>query len=340
MSFVGPVGRLAAACRTALIAALVLNPLHVTAGDAEKADGGLLKAKPHDVGPIFAKGNKSYFPMMLGNGIDNILIGYSGAMVVYYANLTFSLLTTIEALRGACQAGDLLGRKIDPRWRRLLPKLERGIEVNRFHGLIHEARSPKAVVTGSASQLGLFDVLLDKKTLMAQIERSSSREGFLTWSNHGYRAVPWTMCDASAALSRLGLEGAGRYVEMAARFTTTLNGFPEAVRPDGVYVKTWYPTVHGDFVHAVNLLLVRRHQDRVELFAGVPVHWGDASFNSLRVPLGLLVSASRTTKGVVAQVTNDSDRRQQFKVRASGTAAWEELVALNPGERVCLPRSR
>jgi hypothetical protein len=260
--------------------------------------------------------------------------------VVYYANPTFSLLTTIEALRGACQAGDLLGRKIDPRWRRLLPKLERGIEVNRFNGLIHEARSPKAVVTGSASQLGLFNVLLDKKTLMAQIESYSSREGFLTWTNHGYRAVPWTMCDASAALSRMGLEGAGRYVEMAARLTTTLNGFPEAVRPDGVYVKTWYPTVHGDFVHAVNLLLVRRHQDMVELFPGVPVNWGDASFNSLRVPLGLLVSASRTTKGVVAQVTNDSDRRQQFKVRASGTAAWEELVALNPGERVCLPRSR
>lgn len=259
--------------------------------------------------------------------------------VVYYPNPTYSLLTTIEALRHACEAADLLGRKIDPRWRLLLPKLERGIEVNRFDGLIREARSPNASATGCASQLGLFEVRLDKKTLLAQIERASSREGFLTWTNHGYRAVPWTMCDASAALSRMGMEGAARYVEMATMFTTTLNGFPEAIRPDGVYVKTWYPTVHGDFVHAVNLLLVRRRQDVVEIFAGVPDAWGPASFDSLRVPLGLVVSASRTAKGVAAKVTNDSDRPQQFKVRACGAAAWEESVALAPGGTVSLPRS-
>jgi len=260
--------------------------------------------------------------------------------VVYYPNPTFSLLTTIEALRGACEAANLLGREIPPRWRQLLPKLERGVERNRFEGVIREARHPNANVTEAASQVGLFDARLDKETLLAHIRRFTSREGFLTWTNHGYRAVPWTMCDASAALSRLGMEGAGRYVEMAAMFTTTLNAFPEAIRPDGVYVKTWYPTVHGDFVHAVHLLLVRRRQDVVELFAGVPADWGPVSFQSLRAPVGLIVSASRTDKGITATVINDSDRRQQFKVRAFGPAAWEESVALEPGQTASLPRAR
>jgi hypothetical protein len=146
------------------------------------------------------------------------------------------------------------------------------------------------------------------------------------------------MCDASATLSRLGMEGSARYVEMAARCTTTLNAFPEAIRPDGVYVKTWYPTVHDDFVHAVNLLLLRRRSDVVELFPGVPADWGDASFDSLRAPVGLVVSASRTAKGIVARVLNDGDRRQQFKVRACNAPAWEEAVVLEPGQSVSLPR--
>jgi len=254
---------------------------------------------------------------------------------VYYANPTYSLLTTIEALRGACKAAELIGREIDPRWEKLIPKLERGIEVNRFDGVLREARTPEASVTGCASQLGLYNVLLDKTTLLAQIK--SSREGYLTWTNHGYRAIPWTMCDVSAAFSRMGMEGAGRYIEQAAGFTTTLNGFPEAVRPDGVYGKTWYTSVHGDFVHAVNLLLICRRGDVIELFAGIPEDWGDVSFNSLRVPLGLIVSASRTRNRITAKVNNDSDHSQQFKVHALGRKAWEVAVTLNPGETVSLP---
>jgi hypothetical protein len=260
--------------------------------------------------------------------------------VVYYPNPTFSLLTTIEALRGACEAANLLGREIPPRWRQILPKLERGIERNRFEGVIREARHPRANITEAGSQVGLFDARLDKETVLANTRRKSSREGFPTWTNHGYRAVPWVMCDSSAAFSRLGIEGAGHYVELATLFTTTLNGFPEAIRPDGVYVKTWYPTVHGDFVHAVHLLLVRRRQDVVELFAGVPDDWGPVSFQSLRAPVGLVVSASRKDKQITAKVVNDSDRRQQFKLAARGDGAWEESVALEPGEAVSLPRSR
>lgn len=259
--------------------------------------------------------------------------------VVHYANPTCTLLDTIEALRGACAAADLLGRPIDPRWRKLLPKLERGLEVNRIDGALREARSPKASPTCAFSQVGLFGAPMDKQAVLASIAHFTSREGFQTWANHGYRVVPWFICDASAALSRLGMtEEAARHAEMAAQFTTTLNGFPEAVRPDGVYVKTWYATIHGDFVHAVNLLLLQRRNDAVELFPGVPAAWGDVSFESLRAPVGLVVSASRTAGKIVAKVLNDGDRRQQFRVRACNAAKWEQAIALEPGQSVSLPR--
>ena len=112
---------------------------------------------------------------------------------------------------------------------------------------------------------------------------------------------------------------------------------PEAVRPDGVYSQTWYPTVHGGFVHATNLLLARPRDDAVELFAGLPPKWGDCSFRSLRVPEGLLASASRRHERISAEVTNDCDRQQSARVRTSGAKPWEVTVSLKPGEKVALP---
>ncbi len=257
--------------------------------------------------------------------------------VVYYPNPIRTLLATIEAVRAARDAAALLGREADPRWERLLPKLERGIEVNRFDGLVRASRHPKASVRADASYVGLFGCLVDEKTLQAEIDEATGPEGLMRWWNHGYRVVPWMHLNVSAAFSRLGMDGAARMAEMAARFTTTLGGIAEAVRPDGIYSKTWYHTVHGAFVHAANLLLVRRRDDVVELFAGVPGDWGDVSFERLRVPVGLLVSASRTGDRIAAEVANDSDRRQTIRVRAAGAAAWEETITLEPGEEMSLP---
>jgi len=258
--------------------------------------------------------------------------------VVYYPNPIRTLLATIEAVRAVREAAKLLGREINPRWERLLPKLERGIRVNEFDGLVRASRNPKAPARADASYVGLFNCLVDEKTLRAEVAEATGPEGLMRWWNHGYRVVPWMHLNVSAAFSRLGMTGAGGMAEIAAKFTTTLGGFPEAVRPDGVYSKTWYPTVHGAFVHAVNLLLARRRGDVVELFAGVPADWGDASFQRLRVPLGLVVSGSRTAGRIAAEVTNDSHHRQCVRVHACGPAPWEEAVSLEPGETVSLPR--
>jgi len=260
--------------------------------------------------------------------------------VVYYPNPIRTLLATIEAVRAVCAAADLLGREVDPGWRRLLPKLERGISVNRFDGLVHANRTPKSSVRADASYVGLFDCLTDEKTLLAEIHESTGPDGFMRWSDHGYRAIPWIHTNVSAAFSRLGMTEAAHMVDMAAMFTTTLFGLPEAVRPDGIYCKTWYPTVHGGFVHAVNLLLACRRDDVVELFAGVPAAWGDVCFSSHRVPVGLLVSASRIEGKVAAEVTNDGDRPQSLRVRASGTPSWDEDVSLAPSDTVSLPTGK
>jgi len=188
-----------------------------------------------------------------------------------------------------------------------------------------------------AAYLGLFHCLTDEKTLAAEIKHATGPEGFMRWPDHGYRAIPWSHLNVSAALSRLGLPGAVQMLEAAARFTTTLHGLPEAVRPDGVYYKTWYPTVHAAFVHAVNLLLVRPRGELVELFVGLPPEWGDASFRSLRVPKGLLISASRIGENISAEVTNDSGHRQSVRIHACGAKAWKELVSLEPGKKMTLP---
>ena len=73
--------------------------------------------------------------------------------------------------------------------------------------------------------------------------------------------------------------------------------------------------------------------DSVELFAGVPDEWGDASFRSLRVPVGLLISASRVSENTSAEVTNDSDHTQCVRIRTFGAKAWEEAVTLEPGDK-------
>jgi len=260
--------------------------------------------------------------------------------VVYHPNPIRTLLATIEAVRAIREAARLLGKKPDPRWERLLPKLERGIHANRFQGLIRASRTPKAPPRVDAAYLGLFHCPTDEKTLTAEIEHATGPEGFMRWPDHGYRAIPWSHLNVSAALSRLGRPGAAQMLEVAARFTTILHGFPEAVRPDGVYYKTWYPTVHGAFVHAVNLLLARPRGELVELFAGLPLEWGDASFRSLRVPKGLLISASRIGENISAEVTNDSDHRQSICVHACGGKAWKEAASLEPGKRMTLPSQK
>ncbi len=257
--------------------------------------------------------------------------------VVYHPNPIRTLLATIQAVRAVRKAARLLDRKPDPGWERLLPKLERGITANRFGGLIRASRTPLAPPRADAAYVGLFNCPADKKTLFAEIEHAAGPEGLMRWPDHGYRVIPWSHLNVSAALSRLGLQGAARELELAARFRTSLHGLPEAVRPDGVYSKTWYPTVHSAFVHATNLLLVCPRGGWIELFAGLPADWGDAQFRSLRVPVGLVVSASRTGGRVSAEITNDSDQPQSVRVRASGPEAWEETASVNPGETVALP---
>ena len=257
--------------------------------------------------------------------------------VVYYPNPIRTLLATIEAVRAIREAAQLLGKKPDPRWERLLPKLERGINANRFGGLIRANRTPKAPPRVDAAYLGLFNCLSDEKTFDAEIERATGPQGLMRWPDHGYRVVPWSHLNVSAALSRLGRPGAARMLETAARFTTTLHGFPEAIRPDGIYYKTWYPTTHAAFVHATNLLLARSRGDVLELFAGLPAEWGDSSFRSLRVPKGLLVSASRRDGKISGEVSNESDNQQSVTVRASGAKPWEITVSLKPGEKAAVP---
>lgn len=257
--------------------------------------------------------------------------------LVYYPNPTRTLLATIEAVRAVIETSELLGRKTDARWKDLLGKLERGINANRFNCVVRAYRDPQAPPWADSAYVGLFNVPTDEKTLTAETEYYMSPEGLLRWPDQGERVIPWLHLDLSAAMSRRGLPGAARMLETASRYKTNLEAFPEGVRPDGIYTKTWYPTVHGAFVLAVNLLLLCRRDDAVDLFGGVPMDWGDARFRSLRIPPGLVVSASRTRQRVTAEVINNSHSPLRARFRSSGSKPWEKTISLEPGEKIALP---
>jgi hypothetical protein len=255
--------------------------------------------------------------------------------VVYNPNPIRSIMTTVEAVSAIREAAKLLGKTPDPEWDRLLPKLKRGIQANRFGGVIRSNRTPDSR-PGDLAYAGLFNCPVDENTIRAEVQHLSGPTGLIRWQGHGYSVVPWMHCKLSAAYSRLGLPEAAEVLEQGAQFTTTLGAFPEAVRPDGVYWKTWYPSVHGSYIQAMNLLLVRSHEDVVELFPGLPEEWGDASFASLRVPFGLLVSASRSNGEISGEITNGSDQTQDIRIRAFSENAWEKSMTLEPGQKVSL----
>jgi hypothetical protein len=157
---------------------------------------------------------------------------------------------------------------------------------------------------------------MDQETIKASMNSFRTGEGAYRWDNHGYKAIPWINTYISSALSRLGMEGASQTLLDTIDLTTTTFGFPEAIRPDGIFHKTWYPTVHASFVHALNLLLVKRRGDVVEVFTGIPDSWGDVSFKNLLIPNGLLVSAQRNKQHLDISVKNTSHIQQSITIKA------------------------
>lgn len=252
--------------------------------------------------------------------------------VVYFPNPIRSLVTVIKAVRAAIDAAKLLGKPVLPEWERLLPKLVRGVEVNRFGDIVRANKTEKASPDAGGAYLGLFDCNEAKDSALAVIDAVTSESGFITWPNSGYMVIPWNTLQASAVCSRMHVPGAAQHLETAARFATTLGAIPEAVRIDGVYSKTWYPAAHGSLAQAVNLLLVHRNGDTIELFSDVPGEWGDVEFENLRVPVGLSVTASRVEGRIIARVENRSAQSQSLCIRAHGDAPWETEVVLDPGQ--------
>ncbi|HBC89673.1 MAG TPA: hypothetical protein DCZ94_22265 [Lentisphaeria bacterium] len=241
--------------------------------------------------------------------------------VLLYPNPLRSLLTTIATLEAAIKGSEILGLKTDPSWSRLLQKLRNGYDLNRFKGLIHLAKNPKMGISADGYCIGMFDCIGDKRTLLYDISHLTGKHGFMRWPDHGYPVVPWLHFNYSAALSKMDMPGAATLLDKAVPFTTSLFAFPEGVRPDGVFWKNWYPSVHGSFVHAFNLLLLRSKDCMIEIFPEYPLKWGDAEFRNLRTAPGLLVSASRRNSSVRAELKNDSDRKLDLQVRLGKSPA-------------------
>ncbi len=257
---------------------------------------------------------------------------------VHFPNPLRSVVVTLMVLEGLVEGSKILGREARPEWARLHRKLLAGIETNRIEGVLRASRSPKAIPNINMSVAGIYsNCFLERKTLLqGQFKLLLGPDGLFRWEDHGYTVVPWMHFNASAALSRIGHKDAAKQLEVGARFTTTLGAFPEGVRPDGVYWKTWYPSPHGSFVNAIHRLLVNETPGRIELFAGLPESWGDATFSNLRVPPGFLVSGSRKKGKVRVKLTNDGDFEQTVTVVLHGATKLKQKVSLGPGKSISL----
>ncbi len=256
---------------------------------------------------------------------------------VHHRNPTRSLQAVIEAIKAVMGASDVLGITRDPCCDRLLPKLIKGIERNRKDGIIgrnDEMPSPHA----DPCLTGLFNAPIDRRTFKAALKRHRNSRGFQYWEDHGYASVPWLDLHAAATFLRLDqTDQAIKHMEHAAGLTTSLNAFPEGVRPDGVYWKTWYATVHGAFAHAINILFLRRSGNRLAIFHGVPAAWGDVSMTNLCAPVGLQVRASRQGSKIKARITNESPIIQSLSIHlggANGKGGFVHDQTLKPQQTV------
>ena len=186
----------------------------------------------------------------------------------------------------------------------------------------------------------LFNAPVDRKTFRAAMKRHRSSHGNQHWEDHGYSYVPWLDLHTAATLLRLNqTDEAIVHLQRAAQCTTTLGAFPEGIRPDGVYWKTWYATVHGAFTHAMNILLARRDDKHVYVMHGVPKHWGDIAYKNLRVPIGLVINASRVGQHHQIKIKNEHKASQHFWLWVGGDQKQplaKEQIALEPHQQIHL----
>ena len=258
---------------------------------------------------------------------------------VHHLNPTRTLLAVIEALKAIIQAADALGIEHEPCWDRLLPKLIKGIEHNRHGGIIGRNQT-MPTPHADPCMAALFNAPVDRKTFRAAMKRHRSSHGNQHWEDHGYSYVPWLDLHTAATLLRLNqTDEAIVHLQRAAQCTTTLGAFPEGIRPDGVYWKTWYATVHGAFTHAMNILLARRDDKHVYVMHGVPKHWGDIAYKNLRVPIGLVINASRVGQHHQIKIKNEHKASQHFWLWVGGDQKQplaKEQIALEPHQQIHL----
>lgn len=236
----------------------------------------------------------------------------------------------IDTLEAAAEAAERL--RVDetesPGWRQAAGKLRDSLprEENRF------IPYPGCKERSIASLGGLFPYPVWDETNAAQ---RNAAYHFLEHGRASGNMYPvgnsvcaWYAGWMASALARLGdREEPGKLLEEAARGA---GGFGELfeINEAQVSMRPWFATASGNFVYALNQMLVQSRGEEIRLAPGVPRDWKDYGF---RLPChGDLMLEAAVEKGVLKKLTLAPGARQgELERKLRLPPEWLAGVSLN-----------
>lgn len=233
-------------------------------------------------------------------------------------NDTLTAMVTIKTLELAISVAPRIGKKVPGSYADALQKLRKGLAGNYKDGVLMAYRGAEQPGVFPLTA-GLYNVPqgVDRRSAMAALKQIRSPWGLDTgFPTEVYKDWPWFHFRAAIALAYLGSDKAASYVRSGTRCNSSLGAFPEKVRIDGYGIGYWYSSPHALLAFALTALLVNDAKGAINVFPHIPASWKDVHFRDLRVPPGLLVSATMK-KGKVTEVIvkNDSDELVEFSIR-------------------------
>ncbi len=210
-------------------------------------------------------------------------------------NDTYTSLLYARSLAGYVEMARGLGKKVDPYYDELLRKMYRGLEKNYEEDVLLPYRHAKYLTTAQPTFF-LFNLPegINARSIDVALKDAITPWGLDSYQpSEAYRDWPWLSSRVAIVLAHLGnSKKSFRWLKHAGKYVSALGAIPEKIRMDGYPIGYWYSTPHALFIWSVTAALAHEGKDgSVRLFWGLDGSWKDFSFDNLKLPGGLTVSA-------------------------------------------------
>jgi hypothetical protein len=233
-------------------------------------------------------------------------------------NDTLTAVVLIKALELVANAATALKKKLPERYGVVLRKLRVGLAGNYRDGVLMSSRnSMEPGCIPLSSTVFRAPEAIELRSVNAALRQTKTPWGLCGgFPTERYRDWPWFHFRAAIALAYLDHPKAASYVLSGTKCNSALGAFPEKVRIDGYAIGYWYSSPHALFAFAITTLLVNDAGGILNVFPLIPAAWKNVEFRDLRLPPGLLVSATMK-QGKVKEVVirNDTGKAVETRVR-------------------------